>query len=561
MDIDTPRGAHAVVRDVSDDESDGIRKPPVPQFRLVEPGAADRVPARANEFDDLRKVPKGAGQFPGALGKRVGADGRTTVLVGVDKAHVMFVLGLGEYAEPPILNYKVTERDWYLFQKYMELAHMCAPNSQHLHARERTGDAMGTGAWCCIGHARAAVREVIVKLWDEATAEALCSATPSEPKRIAIITRAEQTLVACNPKLAASLVLAGVAVLDGPVLPANAGLVLEPSEGASARQPVNFGIAPETWVQYGFPVLPPPLPGFAWAHANPAAPYEPPAFLTAAPRYPYLTEGPRAVNPAADAAEPETLTAVVTFCCPWEEGPVEGPYHSPYFSDACENTGLSITQGTCCIAPARQVDCNGRHQINGVMSSYGPVMSGVPECVLVRLMRAKRFVELGSVDGGLDWDLVVHVDAHKRSLLVDCISTKLPKGGDAVLRLSASSIPDAELALFGPTHQQSLIYAAMSAPYYERKRRDFSASGLSLLYFRCYKPAACETARRRLQDATAAMRSAPSPEAGKKLRTALMRSAPFAAELQVERAAATHAEYDVLIDTLYAKLGFGMRLS
>ena len=155
----------------------------------------------------------------------------------------------------------------------------------------------------------------------------------------------------------------------------------------------------------------------------------------------------------------------------------------------------------------------------------------------------------------------MYVDAHKRSLLVDGISTKLPKGGDAALRLSASSIPDAELALFGPTHEKGWIRAALNAPTYERKRCDFSASGLSLLYFRCYKPAARETARRRLQDATAAMRSAPSPEAGKKLRNALMRSAPFAAELQVERAAATHAEYDVLIDTLRAELDFGMRLS
>ena len=559
MDLDTPRDARAVVADVSDDESGGIRKPPVRRFRLGEPGAADRVPAREDEVDDFGRV-DGAGQLPGALGERVAADGRTTVLVGVDKAHVMFVLGLGEYAEPPIPDYKVTERDWYLFQKYMELAHMCLPNSQHLHARERTGGAMGTGEWCCIGHTRAAVREVIVELWDEATAEALCSATPSEPKRIAIITRAEQTLVACNPKLAASLVLAGVAVLDGPVLPANAGLVLEPSECASARPPVDFGIAPETWVQYGFPVLPPPPPGFAWAHADLTAPYEPPAFLTAAPRYPYLTEGPRAVNLAADAAEPETLTAVVTFCCPWEEGPVEGPYHSPYFSDACENTGLSITQGTCCIAPARQVKVLFRGKINGVVSSYTPVMSGVPECVLVRLMREKRFADLGSVDGGLDWELVVYVDAHKRSLLADCIS--LPKGGDAVLRLFASSIPNAELALFGPAHQKKhWIASALGAPKYERKRCDFSASGLSLLYFRCYKPAVRDAARRRLQDATTAMQSAPSPEAGKELRRALMRSAPFAAELQVERAAATHAEYDVLIDTLRAELDFGMRLS
>ena len=134
MDRDTPQ------HEVSDDESDGIRKPPVPQFRLVEPGAADRVPACADEFDVFERVDD-AGQFPGALGERVGADGQTTVLVPADKAHVMFVLGLGEYAEPPIPNYKVTERDWYLFQKYMELAHLCAPNSKHLHARERTGDA------------------------------------------------------------------------------------------------------------------------------------------------------------------------------------------------------------------------------------------------------------------------------------------------------------------------------------------------------------------------------------------------------------------------------------
>ena len=49
-------------------------------------------------------------------------------------------------------------------------------------------------------------------------------------------------------------------------------------------------------------------------------------------------------------------------------------------------------------------------------------------------------------------------------------------------------------------------------------------------------------------------------EAQARLR-ALERSAPFAAELQVERAAATHAEYDVLIDTLRAELGSGMRLS
>jgi hypothetical protein len=557
MDRDTPQ------HEVSDDESDGIRKPPVPQFRLVEPGAADRVPACADEFDVFERVDD-AGQFPGALGERVGADGQTTVLVPADKAHVMFVLGLGEYAEPPIPNYKVTERDWYLFQKYMELAHMCAPNSQHLHARERLGGDMGTGGWCCIGHLRAAVREVIVKLLDKAAADALCSATPSEKQRRPIIMRAEQTLVACNPKLAASLVLAGAAVLDGPVLPANANLVLEPSEGASARPPVDFGIAPETWVQCGFPVLPPPPPGFAWAHADPATAYEPPEFLTAAPRYPYLTEGPGVVNLATGAAESVTLTAVVTFCCPWEEGPVEGPYHSPFFDDACENTGLSITQGTCCIAPARQVECIGRDKINGVVSSYGPVMSGVPECVLVRLMREERFLDLGSVDGGLAWEFVVYVDAHKRSLLVDGISTKLPEGGDAVLRLSASTIQDAELALFGPErtkHQKHWIYEALGAPKYERKRCDFSASGLSLLYFRCYKPAARETARRRLQDATAAMRSAPSPEAGNKLRNALMRSAPFAAELQVERAAATHAEYDVLIDTLSAKLGFGMRLS
>ena len=186
-------------------------------------------------------------------------------------------------------------------------------------------------------------------------------------------------------------------------------------------------------------------------------------------------------------------------------------------------------------------------------------MSGVAECVLVRLMREKRFADLGSVDGGLDWELVVYVDAHKRSLLVDCIS--LPKGGDAVLRLSASSIPDAELALFGPTHQKGWIKAALGAPTYERKRCDFSASGLSLLYFRHHNPAARDAARERLQDATAAMSSAPSPEAGKELRRALMRSAPFASELQVERAAATHAEYDVLIDTLRAELGFGMRLS
>ena len=261
MDTDTPRDADAVVPDVSDDESGGIRKPPVPRFRLVE-GGAIRVEAEEGEIDDFERV-DGAGQFPGALGKRVGADGQTTVLVPADKAHVRFVLGLGEYAEPPIPDYKVTEQDWYQFQMYMELAHMCLPNSQHLHARERTGGAMGTGEWCCIGHTRAAVREVIVELWDEATADALCSATPMEYQRVVIITRAEQTLVACNPKLAASLVLAGVAVLDGPVLPANAGLVLEPSECASARPPVDFGIAPETWVQYGFPVLPPPQIGRA----------------------------------------------------------------------------------------------------------------------------------------------------------------------------------------------------------------------------------------------------------------------------------------------------------
>ena len=462
------------------------------------------------------------------------------------------------------MSTQVKAEDRARFSLYMKLAHLITPCSRHSHARKRTkatGDRIGEGNWCCIGHVRAAQYETLVEILGAEAADQLRAATPSVTERIAIITRAEATLMACQPKRLASFVVAGHSAFVGPVLLANTeGLVLKRVvSGDDDSEPLTLGIVPENWVESGLPALPPPPPGFAYAHADEAHPYVAPAFLTCPPRDPYLPYDRAAVGlaaaPTAPSPTPSPMTTTAVVC--WDPlGPAQGPYHSPFWDDSCENTGLSVATGACCIAPARAVDCNARLIVNGVGSLYGPLFCGVPDGVLRRLFAERRLACLGSVDEGFDCDFVVYLGAHTRSLLVAGISSRLPPGGDVALKFRAKSVTSAERALFGDEvgPRLKLISSAMHAPWYERKRRDYHVSDLTVLFFRRRSAALLAPARRRLVSAREAMLQRPSHAAAAELRNSINASAPFASELRAERRAARNLELRVTAAILSAKL-------
>ena len=462
------------------------------------------------------------------------------------------------------MSTQVKAEDRARFSLYMKLAHLITPCSRHSHARKRTkatGDRIGEGNWCCIGHVRAAQYETLVEILGAEAADQLRAATPSVTERIAIITRAEATLMACQPKRLASFVVAGHSAFVGPVLLANTeGLVLKRVvSGDDDSEPLTLGIVPENWVESGLPALPPPPPGFAYAHADEACPYVAPAFLKRPPRDPYLPYDRATVGlaaaPTAPSPTPSPMTTTAVVC--WDPlGPTQGPYHSPFWDDSCENTGLSVATGASCIAPARAVSCKARLVINGVVSFYVPVVSGVPGGVLRRVFDEGRLVCLGSVDGGFECDFVVYLGAHTRSLLVAGISSRLLPGGDVALKFRARNVASADRALFGDEvgPRLNLIRSAMRAPYYERKRRDFHQSDLTVLYFRRRDAGLLAATRRRLGSAVDAMLQRPSHAAAAELRDSINASAPFASELRVERRAARHLERSVTATMLSAKL-------
>ena len=462
------------------------------------------------------------------------------------------------------MSTQVKAEDRARFSLYMKLAHLITPCSRHSHARKRTkatGDHVGKSNWCCIGHARAAQYETLVEILGAEAADQLRAATPSVTERIAIITRAEATLMACQPKRLASFVVAGHSAFVGPVLLANTeGLVLKRVvSGDDDSEPLTLGIVPENWVESGLPALPPPPPGFAYAHADEACPYVAPEFLKRPPRDLYLPYDRATVGlaaaPTTPSPTPSPMTTTAVVC--WDPlGPTQGPYHSPFWDDSCENTGLSVATGACCIAPARAVDCNARLIVNGVGSLYGPLFCGVPDGVLRRLFAERRLACLGSVDEGFDCDFVVYLGAHTRSLLVAGISSRLPPGGDVALKFRAKSVTSAERALFGDEvgPRLKLISSAMHAPWYERKRRDYHVSDLTVLFFRRRSAALLAPARRRLVSAREAMLQRPSHAAAAELRNSINASAPFASELRAERRAARNLELRVTAAILSAKL-------
>ena len=92
------------------------------------------------------------------------------------------------------------------------------------------------------------------------------------------------------------------------------------------------------------------------------------------------------------------------------------------------------------------------------------------------------------------------------------------------------------------------------APHYERKRRDFHSSDLTVLYFRRRDAGLLAATRRRLGSAVEAMLQRPSHAAAAELRASINTSAPFAAELRAERRAARNLELRVTAAILSAKL-------
>ena len=98
----------------------------------------------------------------------------------------------------------------------------------------------------------------------------------------------------------------------------------------------------------------------------------------------------------------------------------------------------------------------------------------------------------------------------------------------------------------------------MWAPDYERKRRDFHKSDLTVLYFRRRNTGRnaglLAAARSQLKFAVEFMLQRPSHAAAAELRNSINASAPFASELRAERLAARNLERRVTAAILSAKL-------